>query len=174
LVPSSVREAPLELGLFIARLWVITGASYVNCDLTVPTTADTVMTTWFPFPDAGGTVHSTEVSVYHVEVAQTVDEMLIVGVASNCAKLKPSSETVAAEVVTILRDEGKVTAGASNVNPLPTLRLVPTRLATVMEMNFFTPVPTGVAHFREVSVTQTWEEHIDTPILAVAVRSLDP
>jgi hypothetical protein len=98
-VPNRVIECVLVSGRLNASDSDKTGESYVKAEDLDQTCEPTVTAILKAEPLPGGTVHSTVVKVIHVLVAQTVLEMVIVGVAADWAKLKPVSETVAPEVV---------------------------------------------------------------------------
>jgi hypothetical protein len=88
--PDKVRLRPPVVGPFSRLDCVMTGASYVNRYVVVPTRLDTVrLAASEDLPEAGGPWHLTDDSDFQEAVRQAVEPMEAVSVGLTEAKLYP-------------------------------------------------------------------------------------
>jgi hypothetical protein len=113
LVPYNVNGAEPLTGEFGLPEEVTTGASYVNCVVTVPTCMPIVSATELRGPPPLSSLHRSCVSEFHDAVAQRVTPIRGSGVVSSKPKLVPSTVRTDPDVPGAFTTASKLTTGAS-------------------------------------------------------------
>jgi hypothetical protein len=80
--PATVTDARPDVGVFSAKTSETPGASNEKTSMVVPTTVLIVVIAALGSPISAGDAHSTFVTVFHDEVAQSLEAKTIVGVTS--------------------------------------------------------------------------------------------
>ena len=110
--PLIVTVEPPEAAAFLAVVCVIAGASYVNLESRVPTSAVTVTITPTFVPTPADEVQRTDVVLNHDDDAHMVSSIKLVGVTSSTAKFVPDSVITPPPLAAVFSDVALAT-GAS-------------------------------------------------------------